>query len=149
MSGPFNAPRHKRRPSINITPLIDVMFLLLIFFMVSSTFKEQMGIEITLPRAETATAQEVKTREIIIQRDGQLYFGDEAVDEEGLREALRRLLVEEPSARLVLRADREADFGRAIRAIDIVREVGGQHLIIPTEPLNLRPSQHPHPLPDE
>lgn len=146
MSGAFNAPRLKRRPSINITPLIDVMFLLLIFFMVSSTFREQVGIEITLPGAETATAQEVEAYEIIVDRDGQIYFGDEPVDDAGLRSALARVLKEEPAARLVLRADREADFGRALRAMDIARDVGGERLIIPTAPIDLRlPPSRPHP----
>lgn len=132
ITGPFNARRVRRRPSINITSLIDVMFLLLIFFMVSSTFREHFGIDIRLPEAESAVEQERSSREIVVTREGHYYFGDQRVDEEGLREALVRLLEKEPESVLVLRADARADFGKVIRAVDIARVVGGRKLVIPT-----------------
>jgi biopolymer transport protein ExbD len=132
MSAPFNARRHRRRPSINITSLIDVMFLLLIFFMVSSTFREHFGVDVTLPEAKTAERMDVSTHEITVSEDGQFYFGQQLVDDEGLRRGIVRLLTEDPKASLVLRADDKADFGRVIRAIDIAREVGGTQLVIPT-----------------
>ena len=131
MSAPFNARRHRRRPSINITSLIDVMFLLLIFFMVSSTFREHFGIDVTLPEAQTAERADVTTHEITVSQEGQFYFGQRLVDEEGLRRAITDLLADDPEASLVLRADDKADFGRVIRAIDIAREVGGTRLVIP------------------
>ena len=68
MSGTFNRPKHPRRPSINITSLIDVMFLLLIFFMVSSTFREDTGVDIRLPEAETASQQPMGAHEIVVDR---------------------------------------------------------------------------------
>lgn len=139
MSGAFDSPRQKRRPSINIAPLIDVMLLLLIFFMVSSTFKESLGIDITLPEAEHAAEQDLSSHEIVVDREGKLYFGERAVDEEGLRAALVELIAATPDAVFVLRADAEADFGRVVRAIDIVRDVGGERLVIPTDLLRKAP----------
>ncbi len=139
MSGAFNSPKRKRGPAINITPLIDVMFLLLIFFMVSSTFREHLGIEISLPEAESATDHDVEAHEISVSRGGAFYLGREKLDEDGLRSALEALLEMEPQATLVLRADREADFGRVVRAMDIARNVGGERLIIPTELLEVVP----------
>lgn len=139
MSGAFNSPGRKRRPAINITPLIDVMFLLLIFFMVSSTFREQLGIDIRLPEAESATVQDVEFHEILVTRDGEFYLGQERLDEAELRSALGELLEREPQATLVLRADKEADFGRVVRAMDIARNVGAERLIIPTELLEVVP----------
>ncbi|MBN2307392.1 MAG: biopolymer transporter ExbD [Candidatus Hydrogenedentes bacterium] len=132
MTAPFNARRHRRRPSINVTSLIDVMFLLLIFFMVSSTFREQFGVDVDLPAAETAARTETTTREIVVSADGTMYFGHEPVDEAGLRLAITALLKEDPEGSLVLKADEKADFGVVIRAIDIARDVGGTRLIIPT-----------------
>lgn len=127
--------RRRRRPSINITSLIDVMFLLLIFFMVSSTFKQQPGLDIALPQAETASPQDVTTKEIVIDGEGRLFFAAQPVDEDGLRAALIQYLAESPEGLLVLRADAKTDFGRVARALDIARAVGGKQVIVPTDPL--------------
>jgi len=133
MQGAFNTPRQRRRPYINVINLVDVLFLLLIFFMISSTFRQQLGIDIALPEAATSTSQETKTHEIVVSRDGDLFFGDQKVDEAGLHAAVANLMEKDPKAELVLRADEAANFGRVIRAIDIAREVGGSKLIIPTK----------------
>ncbi len=124
--------RPRRRPTINITSLIDVMFLLLIFFMVSSTFREHLGIDVTLPHAESAVEQTVETHEITVSVEGEFFFGEQRVDETGLRESIVMLLRDEPDAVLVLRADEGASFGRVVRAIDIARSAGGARLVIPT-----------------
>lgn len=137
MTQPFGARRHRRRPHINLTSLIDVMFLLLIFFMVSSTFRNGFGIEVDLPKAETSAETKSTPEEVVVDERGNYFFDGKPVDEDGLRQAIVALLQERPDATLVLRADEAADFGRAVRAIDIVRSVGGSKLIIPTE----RPEQ--------
>lgn len=139
MSGAFNIPKHKRKPTINITSLIDVMFLLLIFFMVSSTFKDEQVIEISLPQAESSIQQEITSHEIIVDREGNIYFEQTAVGEDELREALRALLAADPDVTLVLRADKEADFGPVIRVIDIARELKATNLVIPTDSLEVSP----------
>lgn len=135
MTGPFDTARHRRRPSINITSLIDVMFLLLIFFMVSSTFKQDSAIDITLPQAESATARELTTHEITVDAAGQAYLGGEPVDEAKLRADLEAILRADPNAPLVLRADEGADFGKVLRVIDIARSLHAANLVIPTAPL--------------
>ena len=135
MSGAFNSRRTRRKPSINITSLIDVMFLLLIFFMVSSTFREQLGINVDLPKAGTASPQKVEQHEITVDKKGDYYFGQQRVSAAGLKTSLENLLKKDPKATIVLRAHEDADFGKAVRAIDIAREVGGTHLVIPTRPL--------------
>ena len=139
MAGAFNSPQHKRKPSINITPLIDVMFLLLIFFMVSSTFREDLAIDITLPKAESAAIQDITAKEIVVDRAGVAYFEGRAVSEQELREALAAVLADDPGAALVLRADGQADFGRVLRVIDIARDLKVENLIIPTDLLESNP----------
>jgi biopolymer transport protein ExbD len=140
MQGPFNSSASKRKPVINITSLIDVMFLLLIFFMVSSTFKEKdYAIDITLPKAESATEQIVKVHEITVDSGGILYLDNETMEEAGLREALLALKQSDPTAAVVLRADESADFGRVVRAIDIARNAGIVNLVIPTDRLGAAP----------
>jgi biopolymer transport protein ExbD len=134
MSQTFGSPSKRRKPSINITSLIDVMFLLLIFFMVSSTFREASdALDITLPRAGSASAQSLDYFEISVVVDGTLYFEGEEVGEAALRAALEDLVAGDSEAKVVLRADSGADFGGVIRAIDIARGAGVVNLIIPTD----------------
>ena len=139
MAGAFNSSQHKRKPSINMTPLIDVMFLLLIFFMVSSTFREDLAIDITLPRAESGALHDITATEIIVDQAGVAYFEGRAVSEQELREALGAVLAADPGATLVLRADGRADFGRVLRVIDIARDLKVENLIIPTDLLEADP----------
>lgn len=139
MAGIFNSPQHKRKPSVNVTPLIDVLFLLLIFFMVSSTFREDLAIDITLPAAESAVNQDVTAKEIAVDRAGIFYFEGRSVSEQELRRALRSVLEDDPRATLVLRADDRADFGRVLRVIDIARDLNVDNLIIPTDLLEENP----------
>lgn len=139
MSGVFNSPQHKRKPAINVTPLIDVLFLLLIFFMVSSTFREDLAIDITLPAAESAVNQDVTAKEIAVDRAGALYFEGQSVSEQELRQAIGAVLEDDPRATLVLRADDRADFGRVLRVIDIARDLNAENLIIPTVLLEENP----------
>ena len=142
MSSAFNTRRHRKRPSVNITSLIDVMFLLLIFFMVSSTFRHEFGVDVTLPEARTAVETEASSHEIVVTEGGAFFLGQREVTDEGLRSALSGLIVKDPEAKLVLRADAKADFGRVVRAMDIAREVGGSRLVIPTQNLPRDPPEN-------
>ncbi len=132
--GPFGVERRRRKPVINITSLIDVMFILLIFLMVTTTFRKHVGIDVSLPSAENAVQQEASPHEIVVTKEGEFFLGDRPVDAEELKMALGDLLKAEPEASLVLRADEQADFGAVVRAIDIARAIGGSRLVIPTRP---------------
>lgn len=131
MSGPFNVHRARRRPTINITPLIDVMFLLLIFFMVSSTFRDDFAVDVTLPEAATAEQVDSSDHVIAVDADGALYFAGQPVDEAGLDRAVRSVVEADPEATLVLKADEGANFGSVMLAIDTARGAGGSRLILP------------------
>jgi biopolymer transport protein ExbD len=116
---------------INITPLIDVMFLLLIFFMVSSTFRDEFAVDVTLPEAVTAEQTEASEHVISVNEEGALFFNGQAVDESGLAAAIRGVMEAEPEASLVLKADESADFGDVMTAIDVARSAGGSRLVLP------------------
>lgn len=135
--------RRHRRVAINITSLIDVMFLLVIFLTVSTTFRHRFGVDLVLPEAETATLHNMSPHEITVDAAGDFYFGQQRLDDEGLRAAIAALLQQKPETVLVLRADEKADFGRALRAIDIVRQVGGAKLVVPTRSPRAAPSSAP------
>lgn len=138
MQPAFGGRRQRRKPYVNITSLIDVMFILLIFLMVTTTFREHLGLQITLPKVANAENQEMTPHEITVTESGEFFFGEQRVNEQGLRNSLKALIKNEPGATLVLRADQKADFGAVIRAIDIAREIGGERLIIPTRPDSAR-----------
>jgi biopolymer transport protein ExbD len=139
MEGSFGSRRRIRRPTINITSLIDVMFLLLIFFMVSSTFREHLGIDVALPEAATATEQKKPEYSITVGADGTVHFGEAVVTSPELRKSLVALMEKEPDATVVLRADKDAPFQDWIGVIDIAREVGGKQLTISTQPVASKP----------
>lgn len=135
MDRAFGGKRRSRKPAINITPLIDVVFLLLIFFMVSSTFRQTPGIAVALPEAQTAEAlTEDRPREVTVRADGTIHYDQRPVDRDGLRDALRELMAAEPEVGLVLRADKAAPFQAGLLVMDVAREVGFDRLEIPTRP---------------
>jgi len=135
MNNAFGRTRQRRRPTINITSLIDVMFLLLIFFMVSSVFRDTIGMDITLPAAATATEQQEAPYAIYITGEGSITFREqEGLSLEALEVALRELLTSEPEARVALTADARSAYEDFVAVIDIARKTGGKKLIIHTQP---------------
>lgn len=134
MNQAFGRTRRRRSPVINLASLIDVMFLLLIFFMVSTVFRNNAGIDIALPAATTSAEQQVAPHEIFIQGSGAITFRDRpGITLEALEAEMRALLQQEPDARLALSADESADYKSFIAVIDLARRVGGEKLIIRTQ----------------
>ena len=135
MARAFGASGRRKRPAINITSLIDVMFLLLIFFMVSSTFRDSLGIDITLPVAQTGDEQPQATYEISVKSSGEIRFGasETPIGPDELKSALQELYRNEPDAIVVLRADEAAPFQAVITVLDTARALGGNRLVIPTQ----------------
>ncbi len=120
----FHPQRRRQRAIINITSLIDVMFLLLIFLMVSSTFKDQPAINLVLPRAVTAEEAPLTPSIVFLTADGQLYLDQRSMTEEELGVELRRLQAGTGDDRIILRADARAAHGDVVRLIDLVKDSG-------------------------
>ncbi len=128
--------RTRPRPKavINITSLIDVIFMLLLFFMVTSTFLEQPGIKLELPAAKTEAAAAPQEYVLAVDRQGALFLNRQAVDLAGLEAAIRQALPKMKDAALVLRADREVSHGLVVRVMDRAKRGGVKKLIIGTKP---------------
>lgn len=110
---------------INITPLVDVMLVLLIIFMVTAPMMTQ-GLEVELPGAEGKsfeTATEDPTT-ISIAADGTVYFNDQFVGTDELETSLLTMLRAEEVESALVRADRDVPYGRVIRVIDIMNRAG-------------------------
>lgn len=123
-------------PEINLTSLIDVVFLLLIFFMVSTTFEQHAMLRLDLPEAQTAESESVPdVVELIITDEGRLYVGERALVDDRratLQAAIAEQFEANPDAVLVIRADGEAPHRLVVRALDSAAAEGINRVSIAT-----------------
>ena len=122
-----------KKIALNITPLIDVLFILIIFFTVSSTFLEQPGIELKLPDAESSQTHTAQKVIIYVDKNETIFLNDEQVNINILVEYVQAKLAEQKDKNVVLRADTEVDYGVIINIMDLLRKKGIYKIIISTE----------------
>ena len=117
--------RKKTDYLVDITPLVDVVFLMLIFFMVSTSFKVASTLKLELP-ASQSKAQQADQQEVVVSVDasGQLFVQDEPVEDADLRRRILNVSKGDPNMRVVLRADANARHRRVVYILDTVRELG-------------------------
>lgn len=128
--------RRKRRedPKVDLTPMVDVVFLLLIFFMISTTFVETPGISIKLPESGSRVVEkEPEEVKIYLAKDGQIFLRESAVSPENLRQQLMGYGSRAKEMTFLLLADKEALHGRVVQLMDLAREAGFGKLAIATE----------------
>lgn len=134
MDGAFGVAARKRLPVINITPLVDVMLLLIIFFAVSSSFEQPTGLGVSLPKSSEATVQEPAERVIEVGEKGFNFAGQQGLGEVELEAALRESIAKDPEAPVVLKADRDAVYDRYIHALGVAKRAGVRKLVLATDP---------------
>jgi biopolymer transport protein ExbD len=121
-------PSDSDEPEVNLTPLIDVVFLLLIFFMVSTTFEHQSRIQIELPEATAeATKPEDESLEIIIDAQGRFFIGEEQVvntELKTLKGAIGKAVGEREGIPVIIRADAKTPHQAVITALDATSQLG-------------------------
>ncbi len=116
--------RQKKRSDylVDITPLVDVVFLMLIFFMVSTSFNAASSLKLELPSSQaTAEQKAVKQVTVSVKAEGQLYVQDEAVADRDLRKRILNVSHGDPNMRVVLRADADARHKRVVFVLDTLR----------------------------
>lgn len=120
---------------LDLTPLIDVVFLLLIFFMVSTTFvQDAAGLKIDLPRSDNRDAIDAKQDvSIRVAADGGVFVDEAGVTLESLREHLAAAAKKNPETMVVLEADQAVDHGRVVEVLDLARDLGLTRFAIATE----------------
>ncbi len=124
-------PPEPLKAEVNITQLIDVVLLLLIFFMISTSFVVQPGLKIQLPEAEASEADGEPGKNILLTEDGEIYFEKGRVVMEDLPE-----LFEESDAKelLIIKADKTVPHGVVVEVMDYAKGAGFQRLAIATTP---------------
>jgi biopolymer transport protein ExbD len=120
------------KPVINIASLVDVLFLLLIFFMVTSAFVEQPNIKLELPSTRHSEVSKLENMVLTIARDGKLFLQDRPVDKKNLEKELRRVVLDTGDEVLVLKADKFVPYGVVIDIMDAVKGAGFKKIIAPT-----------------
>ncbi|MDI6782331.1 MAG: biopolymer transporter ExbD [bacterium] len=117
---------------LDIAPLIDIVFLLLIFFMLTANFIMQPGIRITLPQAKISQPQEEMVV-VFISEDNRIYLNEKHLDIDSLEDALIARLQNIQKKAVVIKADKKIDLGLAVRVMDMAKGAGAEGLSISTE----------------
>ena len=120
----------KLRVAIDIAPLVDVVFLLVIFFAVSTTFQDSAGLKLQLPTSDAAVDREPRAVTVVLDREGRLEFEGRLMDEDSLEGELRAALVGRDNPLVVLRADKDASHGDVVRIMGLIRKAGAEGLTI-------------------
>ena len=123
----------KSRSLLNITPLIDVLFILIIFFAVSSTFLEQPGIKLALPEAKQTELQKIEKAVLFISAEQRLLLREKEISIENLGPMLKDLMDQSLDRALIINADKGVPHGFVVQVMDIARQNGVQKLVIATE----------------
>ena len=109
----------------DLTPLIDMVFLLLIFFLLTS-FLTRPIIPVVLPEAEIAELSKDQDISVTVRRDGSLLLNSEEISDEKLARTLKRLYTYRQSRELIIQSDKEVHFGRVVEVMDISKKSGAR-----------------------
>jgi len=126
----FQRSRYEE-PTLGIAPLIDIVFLLLIFFMVTSHFDVASGVRIKLPQVSRVIFDQPDRKvTVLIDPSGQTYFEGKALDLKALGERLRELAAENSTLQLILQADKDVKHGVVVEAMDAAKTAGVKSIVI-------------------
>ena len=131
MKNPFDLDEE---PSVDLTPLIDVIFMLLIFFIMTTTFSRPV-LDIILPSSETAAPSNQRQEQVIsIKADGSLHYEGRQIE----KAELPSILESRPEALLNLHVDQKAPFDAFVGVVDVAKAKKGERFVISTQP-----TEHP------
>lgn len=120
---------------INVTSFIDVLFVLLLFFMVTTSFRDSMGLDINLPKADSAaTTSSGEPLTININAQGKFSVAGAAVEAEALTDRLNQERSKNPNAVVIIRADQQTEHGKVVAAMDAALKAGLEKMAIAAAP---------------
>ena len=124
---------------INVTPLVDIMLVLLIIFMLTAHLIAKQAIEIELPRAAQSTALPPTTLAIALKADGALFLNDKPVTAAALRDAIKAAVARDPKTQAIIAGDKRVSHGRVVWVLDTVKALGITQFAIQIDPLAITP----------
>ncbi len=128
-----NFSRSDDESDINLTPMLDVVFIMLIFFIVTATFIKQAGIEVIRPEALTAVQKPTVSVLVAIGENGDIWIDKQKVDPTAVRAHIERLHSENPKGGLVVQADRGAKSEKLMAVLAAARAAGLTEVAIATD----------------
>ena len=126
--------REKRitKSIINLTPMVDMLFIIVLFFLVTSSFIEQPNIKLELPSTKYASTSKLEERVLMISQDGKFFFQNEPVERKDLITVLKNAFLKQDDKTLVLRADKNVPYGVVIDIMDAAKGAGLRRIVAPT-----------------
>ena len=117
---------------VDITPMLDIVFIMLIFFIVTASFVKESGIEVNRPDSQTSIPSEQESILIIVKQSGEVMLQRRQIDPRAVRANVERLRAENPKAGVVIQADKAAKIGLTTQVIDSVRQAGVRDYVVAT-----------------
>lgn len=131
----FRRWKRKAEPQVNVTPLVDVVLQLVIFFIVTTTFiSVETGARVNLPSAQFSRIEEAKTITVTLTKNNLLYLNGSVVDWAELPRLVVVELRKDPAISVIIEADREVLHGRVVKLMDLLRRTGAEKMAIATQP---------------
>jgi biopolymer transport protein ExbD len=124
---------------INVTPLVDIMLVLLIIFMLTAHLISKQAIEVELPRAAESTSAKPTTLAVTLTADGGLFLGAAPITPDGLRAAIRAAVAKDPKTQAIIAADKVVAHGRVVWVLDAIRTAGVSSFAIQIDPRSPSP----------
>jgi len=126
--------RVESQPKIMIIPMIDIIFFLLVFFMMSTLYMvEQRTLPVNLPQASAAQSDMAKNVAITVAKDGAIYVDQEQIPTELFKARIQAQLARQNDTAFILRADKQAEYGRVVMILDELKAVGVKKVAVATE----------------
>ncbi len=128
----FSHKQYKEETEINLTPMLDVVFIMLIFFIVTTSFVKESGIEVNRPSASTSKQKPKANIIIAIRNDNEIWIDKRMVDVRAIRANIERLKASNSQNSIVIQSDKDAKTGTLVKVMDQVRLAGITNISIST-----------------
>ncbi|WKE64449.1 biopolymer transporter ExbD [Gallaecimonas kandeliae] len=126
--------RQEEEASIDMTPMLDIVFIMLIFFIVTTSFVKESGIDVNRPTAATATKKKSANIFIGVSANGEVHMEKRVVDVERVRANVERMLAEQPESSVVIQADKDTKHGVVVQVMDQVKAAGIDKISVAATP---------------
>ena len=128
---------------INVTPLVDIMLVLLIIFMLTANLIAKQAIEVELPRASQSTTLNPTTLAVTITRDGAFYLNGKPTTPEAFRAAVQAAVAADAKTQVIIAGDKAVSHGRVVWVLDVVKSLGVTSFAIQIDPASITPPGAP------
>lgn len=129
----FSSAAQSAEDDVNVTPLLDIVFIMLIFFIVTATFVKEPGVQIDRPEAATAEQQKLVSILVAITPENEIYINKQKVGLDGVKAAVEKLRRENPKGGAVIQADRDSNTRYLVEVLNQMRAAGVTNVAVSAE----------------